>query len=78
MSKSSGVRSQERDKKRLFLGISYPRFPGQEVAGITEEPGDGVNGWGAEHRMGSGHNPGSMRDCRFRNAFRHQWKRPRH
>ncbi len=41
-------------KEGLFPGISYPRVPGHEVAGIIEAVGPGVEGWKKGQRVGIG------------------------
>ena len=41
-------------KEGLFPGISYPRVPGHEVAGIIDEVGSGVKGWKKGDRVGVG------------------------
>jgi pimeloyl-ACP methyl ester carboxylesterase len=41
-------------KDGLFPGISSPRVPGHEVAGIIDKAGAGVNGWAAGERVGVG------------------------
>lgn len=41
-------------KEGLFPGISYPRVPGHEVAGVIDELGAGVKGWNKGDRVGVG------------------------
>jgi D-arabinose 1-dehydrogenase-like Zn-dependent alcohol dehydrogenase len=41
-------------KEGLFPGISYPRVPGHEVAGIVDAVGPGVKGWTKGDRVGVG------------------------
>src|SRR6202045_5156430 len=41
-------------KEGLFPGISYPRVPGHEVAGIIDELGAGVSAWKKGQRVGVG------------------------
>ena len=41
-------------KEGLFPGISYPRVPGHEVAGIVDAVGPGVKGWTRGDRVGWG------------------------
>ena len=41
-------------KEGLFPGISYPRVPGYEVAGVIDEPGEGVKEWREGERVGVG------------------------
>jgi len=61
-------------KEGQWPGIQYPRVPGHEVAGIIDEPGDGVSGWNKGQRVGvgwHGGHDGTCRACRrgdFRNC----------
>jgi D-arabinose 1-dehydrogenase-like Zn-dependent alcohol dehydrogenase len=61
-------------KEGKWPGIQYPRVPGHEVAGIIDEPGDGVSGWNKGQRVGvgwHGGHDGTCRACRrgdFRNC----------
>jgi D-arabinose 1-dehydrogenase-like Zn-dependent alcohol dehydrogenase len=41
-------------KEGLFPGISYPRVPGHEIAGVIDEIGAGVVGWKPAERVGVG------------------------
>ena len=41
-------------KDGLFPGISYPRVPGHEVAGVIDEIGAGVKAWKKGERVGVG------------------------
>jgi len=50
-------------KEGLFPGISYPRVPGHEVAGIIDEVGPGVNGWSRGDRVGVGWHGGQDGTC---------------
>jgi D-arabinose 1-dehydrogenase-like Zn-dependent alcohol dehydrogenase len=50
-------------KDGLFPGISYPRVPGHEVAGIIDKTGAGVNGWAAGERVGVGWHGGQDGTC---------------
>src|SRR6202521_954463 len=50
-------------KKGLFPGITYPRVPGHEVAGIIDEPGPGVTQWKKGHRVGVGWHGGQDGTC---------------
>ncbi|HTV15327.1 MAG TPA: alcohol dehydrogenase [Acidobacteriaceae bacterium] len=55
-------------------GISYPRVPGHEVAGVVDQLGSGVTQWRAGQRVGvgwHGGHDGTCRECRrgdFRNC----------
>lgn len=55
-------------------GISYPRVPGHEVAGVIDEVGPGVTAWKIGQRVGvgwHGGHDGTCRECRrgdFRNC----------
>ena len=40
-------------KEGLFPGISYPRVPGHEVAGMIDEVGSGVPDWKKGNRSAS-------------------------
>ncbi len=46
-----------------FPGISYPRAPGHEIAGVIEALGDGVTGWKAGDRVGVGWHGGHCGVC---------------
>jgi D-arabinose 1-dehydrogenase-like Zn-dependent alcohol dehydrogenase len=50
-------------KDGLFPGISYPRVPGHEVAGVIDAVGPGVNGWEPGQRVGVGWNGGYCGYC---------------
>jgi D-arabinose 1-dehydrogenase-like Zn-dependent alcohol dehydrogenase len=50
-------------KEGLFPGISYPRVPGHEVAGVIDKVGAGVNGWTAGERVGIGWHGGQDGTC---------------
>src|SRR6202045_4882857 len=50
-------------KEGLFPGISYPRVPGHEVAGIIEELGAGVSSWKKGQRVGVGWHGGHDGTC---------------
>jgi D-arabinose 1-dehydrogenase-like Zn-dependent alcohol dehydrogenase len=41
-------------REGTFPGVSYPRVPGHEVAGVIEEVGPGVTGWREGERAGVG------------------------
>ena len=44
-------------------GISYPRAPGHEIAGVIDAIGDGVVGWKAGERVGVGWHGGHCGHC---------------
>ena len=50
-------------KEGLFPGITYPRVPGHEVAGIIDETGPGVTQWKKGHRVGVGWHGGQDGTC---------------
>jgi len=50
-------------KDGLFPGISYPRVPGHEVAGVIDEVGEGVQEWKKGERVGIGWHGGHDRTC---------------
>src|SRR5271157_3670196 len=50
-------------KEGLFPGISYPRVPGHEVAGVIDEVGAGVSGWKKGERVGVGWHGGQDGTC---------------
>ena len=50
-------------KEGLFPGISYPRVPGHEVAGIVDAVGPGVKGWTKGDRVGVGWHGGQDGTC---------------
>src|SRR3989442_10763437 len=50
-------------KEGLFPGITYPRVPGQEVAGIIDETGPGFTQWRKGHRVGVGWHGGQDGTC---------------
>ena len=41
-------------KEGLFPGMSYPRVPGHEIAGVIDEAAAGVKGWKKGDRVGVG------------------------
>jgi len=41
-------------KDGLYPGLSYPRAPGHEVAGVIDETGEGVTTWKKGERVGVG------------------------
>ncbi len=61
---ASGVcHSDVLTKDGLFPGISYPRVPGHEVAGVIDEVGTGVQEWKKGERVGVGWHGGHDGTC---------------
>jgi D-arabinose 1-dehydrogenase-like Zn-dependent alcohol dehydrogenase len=50
-------------KENLFPGITYPRVPGHEVAGVIDEVGAGVARWKKGQRVGVGWHGGQDGTC---------------
>src|ERR1700716_3363233 len=50
-------------KEGLFPGITYPRVPGHEVAGVIDELGAGVKEWRKGQRVGVGWHGGHDGSC---------------
>jgi D-arabinose 1-dehydrogenase-like Zn-dependent alcohol dehydrogenase len=50
-------------KDGLLPGISYPRVPGHEVAGVIDELGPGVKDWTKGERVGVGWHGGQDNTC---------------
>src|SRR3989442_13391759 len=50
-------------KEGLFPGITYPRVPGHEVAGVIDELGSGVKEWHKGQRSGVGWHGGQDGTC---------------
>src|SRR5271167_3711304 len=50
-------------KDGVFPGISYPRVPGHEIAGMIDEVGAGVQGWKKGERVGVGWHGGQDGTC---------------
>ena len=50
-------------KEGLFPGISYPRVPGHEVAGVIDQIGAGVRGWKEGEHVGIGWHGGQDGTC---------------
>jgi D-arabinose 1-dehydrogenase-like Zn-dependent alcohol dehydrogenase len=50
-------------KEGLFPGISYPRVPGHEVAGVIDEKGSDVTNWRKGERVGVGWHGGHDGTC---------------
>jgi D-arabinose 1-dehydrogenase-like Zn-dependent alcohol dehydrogenase len=55
--------SDELTKEGHWPGISYPRVPGHEVAGVIDALGAGVSGWGEGRRVGVGWHGGHDNTC---------------
>lgn len=55
--------SDSMTKEGTFPGISYPRVPGHEVAGIIDALGPGVLGWETGQRVGVGWHGGHCGYC---------------
>lgn len=49
----------------LWPGLSYPRAPGHEIAGVIDELGPGVTGWKKGARVGVGWEGGHDGTCEF-------------
>ena len=56
-------RSDELTKEGHWPGISYPRVPGHEVAGVIDAVGAGVSVWRAGQRVGVGWHGGHDNTC---------------
>src|SRR3974390_1248855 len=50
-------------KDGLFPGISYPRVPGHEAAGVIDGGGPGVKDWRGGERVGVGWDGGQDGTC---------------
>ena len=50
-------------KDGLFPGISYPRIPGHEIAGVIDEVGASVKNWNKGERVGVGWHGGQDGTC---------------
>jgi D-arabinose 1-dehydrogenase-like Zn-dependent alcohol dehydrogenase len=50
-------------KDGLWPGITYPRAPGHEIAGVIDALGDGVNRWKVGQRVGVGWHGGHDGTC---------------
>jgi D-arabinose 1-dehydrogenase-like Zn-dependent alcohol dehydrogenase len=50
-------------KEGQWPGITYPRVPGHEIAGVIDEPGAGVTGWKKGQRVGVGWHGGQDGTC---------------
>jgi alcohol dehydrogenase/propanol-preferring alcohol dehydrogenase len=50
-------------KEGILPGISYPRVPGHEIAGILDEVGEGVAGWSKGDRVAIGWHGGHCGRC---------------
>jgi D-arabinose 1-dehydrogenase-like Zn-dependent alcohol dehydrogenase len=52
-------------KEGQWPGIQYPRVPGHEIAGIVDEPGEGVTTWKKGQRVGVGWHGGHDETCLY-------------
>ncbi|MCC8404854.1 alcohol dehydrogenase [Paraburkholderia sp. MMS20-SJTN17] len=50
-------------KEGLWPGLTYPRVPGHEIAGVIDALGAGVEGWQAGQRVGVGWHGGHCGKC---------------
>jgi D-arabinose 1-dehydrogenase-like Zn-dependent alcohol dehydrogenase len=50
-------------KQGLFPGVTYPRVPGHEVAGVIDKVGKDVVEWKPGHRVGVGWHGGQCGNC---------------
>lgn len=50
-------------KEGLWPGLTFPRVPGHEIAGIIDKPGPGVADWQAGQRVGVGWHGGHCGRC---------------
>jgi D-arabinose 1-dehydrogenase-like Zn-dependent alcohol dehydrogenase len=50
-------------KEGMWPGITYPRVPGHEIAGVIDELGSGVAGWTKGQRIGVGWHGGQDGTC---------------
>jgi len=55
--------SDEVTKDGMFPGLTFPRAPGHEVAGVVDEVGTGVTVWTKGQRVGVGWNAGHDGTC---------------
>jgi D-arabinose 1-dehydrogenase-like Zn-dependent alcohol dehydrogenase len=51
-------------KEGMWPGLTYPRIPGHEVAGVVDEVGPGVTAWQKGQRVGVGWHGGQDNTCR--------------
>ena len=58
-----GVCHSDLFTKEGLSGISYPRIPGHEVAGVIDEVGTGVQNWKKGERVGVGWHGGQDNTC---------------
>src|SRR5919197_219604 len=52
-------------KQGLFPGVTYPRVPGHEVAGVIDEVGEDVVDWKVGQRVGVGWHGGQCGHCDY-------------
>jgi NADPH2:quinone reductase len=50
-------------KEGTYPGVTYPRTPGHEIAGVIDAVGDGVDAWSAGDRVGVGWHGGHCFTC---------------
>src|SRR5690242_19191464 len=50
-------------KNGAWPGITYPRVPGHEIAGVIDAVGPGVTGWASGQRVGVGWTGGYCGGC---------------
>src|SRR5262245_39727573 len=50
-------------KEGTWPGLTYPRVPGHEIAGVIDAIGAGVSGWGPGQRVGVGWHGGHCGRC---------------
>src|ERR1700687_851345 len=55
--------SDEATKEGHWPGVTYPRVPGHEIAGVIDELGAGVTGWKKDQRVGVGWHGGQDGTC---------------
>jgi NADPH2:quinone reductase len=55
--------SDEFVKEGTYPGVSYPRVPGHEIAGVVDAVGDDVAEWAVDDRVGAGWHGGHCFTC---------------
>src|SRR5947207_15381656 len=50
-------------KEGHWPGVQYPRVPGHEIAGVVDQPGEGVSSWTKGQRVGIGWYGGHCGNC---------------